>query len=527
MDGKNSGEANETQVVGDGTGSARAAGSFVAAKTPKNSNVETFSPANPNPMGTPSSRKKKDQEVCKNLRQIYSEKMRPIEEKFMFNKLGNRPLLDGDFFSKPTLFLCGQYGVGKTSFIKHLIREDYMGSRIVGAPSTDKFYAVVHGSEQNILEGNAAALAKDLPFQGLAHFGDAFLSKFIVSAVPSPSLENLNIIDTPGILSGVGGSSRGYDYFAVSSWFAAHSDLIILMFDHANLDISKEFMRVIQDLQPYEEKVICILNKADAKTMEKEHLMKVYGALMWSMARVFPRPEAHYLHICSFKENPATPYDRKEHKDIIDKDNSAIIKRLDELPRNCLTRKLNVLLKRISLLRATMCICKHLHSKMPWLWGHDSRQEYLIDHLQEIYNEMQAKNLGLHPPIASGDYPPVAEFKNYLSRLDFKEDFKIFRSEKLYKAAQADLRTILDDEKERISYYISGLFTPKDGEADDDDDVNSEGNELVKVGGAGSLFREAVLEGSSIRKPLAYASIIALILGFLISYLREKKYINL
>lgn len=51
-------------------------------------------------------------------------------------------------------------------------------------------------------------------------------------------LKGLNIIDTPGVLSGEKQRmSRGYDFAKVSRWFAERSDLILLMFDPSKLGI--------------------------------------------------------------------------------------------------------------------------------------------------------------------------------------------------------------------------------------------------------------------------------------------------
>ena len=60
--------------------------------------------------------------------------------------------------------------------------------------------------------------------------------------------------------------------------------MILLLFDSYKLDISDEFKGVIENLKDHDDKVHCVLNKADA--LDPESLMKVYGALLWSMAKI-------------------------------------------------------------------------------------------------------------------------------------------------------------------------------------------------------------------------------------------------
>lgn len=146
--------------------------------------------------------------------------------------------------------------------------------------------AVVYGDEEKTIKGNALTGVKELPFAGLSVFGNGFLSKFAAAVVPAELLKTVNIVDTPGVLSGEKQrTSRGYDFAKVSRWFAERADLILLMFDPSKLDISDEFKSVIEELQPHEDKVHCVLNKADQ--LDQEALMRVYGALLWSMGKVF------------------------------------------------------------------------------------------------------------------------------------------------------------------------------------------------------------------------------------------------
>jgi EH domain-containing protein 1 len=74
--------------------------------------------------------------------------------------------------------------------------------------------------------------------------------------------------------------------------------LILLLFDPYKLDISDEFKAVISTLRGHDDKVRIVLNKAD--TVDAQQLMRVYGALMWSLGKVFRSPEICRVYIGSF-----------------------------------------------------------------------------------------------------------------------------------------------------------------------------------------------------------------------------------
>ncbi len=54
-------------------------------------------------------------------------------------------------------------------------------------------------------------------------------------------------------------------------------------------------LQVIQSLKGHDDKVRVVLNKADQVDMQQ--LMRVYGALMWSLGKVFRSPEVRTLLI--------------------------------------------------------------------------------------------------------------------------------------------------------------------------------------------------------------------------------------
>ena len=215
--------------------------------------------------------------VTDGLKQLYRTKIRPIEEMYRFGDFYSPLLTDGDFDAKPMVLLMGQYSVGKTSFIRYLLGRDFPGQHIGPEPTTDRFIAVMHGGEDKSTPGNALAVSQNMPFRGLEMFGNGFLSKFQGAQLDAPLLHHVTLIDTPGILSGekqrIG---RSYDFTQVAEWFAARSDVILLLFDAHKLDISDEFRLAIEALKGHDDKIRVVLNKAD--TVDAQKLLRIYGA---------------------------------------------------------------------------------------------------------------------------------------------------------------------------------------------------------------------------------------------------------
>ena len=143
----------------------------------------------------------------------------------------------------------------------------------------------MYNDNERVVPGAALAAQADRPFTGLSPFGNNFLSRLEGVEMQSPILKNITLVDTPGVLSGQKQTlGRNYDYEGVMSWFADRADLIIIMFDAHKLDISDELKRVIELMKPHQDKIRILLNKADMVDMQQ--LMRIYGALMWSIGKV-------------------------------------------------------------------------------------------------------------------------------------------------------------------------------------------------------------------------------------------------
>lgn len=351
--------------------------------------------------------------VAKRLKAIYSKAVLPVEKRFQYDYFYESPFLsDVEFDAKPQVMLVGQYSVGKTSFIRYLLGRDFPGQRIGPEPTTDRFTVLLNGPEERTIPGNALSVHPDLPFRGLERFGVSFLSRFEGSQLPSSVLKSISLVDTPGILSGEKQRmNRGYDFTKVVSWFAERADLIILLFDAHKLDISDELKGAIDALKGHEDKIRCILNKADQ--IDRQQLMRVYGALLWSLGKTMTSPEVARVYVGSFWEEKLQNMDNAELFEMEEKD---LMKDLAVLPRQSAVRKINELVKRIRKVKTLSYIIGYLKSQMPALMGKEKKQAKLIEDLPTVFRTIMKKN-----NLSPGDFPDIAKFSAKLKDTKFAE----------------------------------------------------------------------------------------------------------
>ncbi|XP_055587224.1 EH domain-containing protein 1 isoform X1 [Uranotaenia lowii] len=361
-------------------------------------------------------RETKTEEVVENvlgeLKKIYKSKLLPLEEHYSFHDFHSPKLEDPDFDAKPMILLVGQYSTGKTTFIRYLLERDFPGIRIGPEPTTDRFIAVMFDEKEGMIPGNALVVDPKKQFRPLGKYGNAFLNRFQCSTVPSPVLRAISIVDTPGILSGEKQRvDRGYDFTGVLEWFAERVDRIILLFDAHKLDISDEFRRSIEALRGHDDKIRIVLNKADM--IDHQQLMRVYGALMWSLGKVLQTPEVARVYIGSFWDQPLR-YD--VNRRLFEDEEQDLFRDLQSLPRNAALRKLNDLIKRARLAKVHAFIIAELRKDMPSMFGKDSKKKELIKNLGQVYDRIQKEH-----QISPGDFPDIKKMQEVLANQDFSK----------------------------------------------------------------------------------------------------------
>lgn len=386
--------------------------------------------------------------LCK----YYRDAIKPLEMMYKFDKFHSPHLTDTDFQAKPMVLLIGQYSVGKTSFINYLMEKDFQGMNIGPEPTTDKFHAVFYDKEERVIPGNALAAMNTQPFTALQKYGMSFLNRFEGATCNSPVLEKLTFIDSPGVLSGdkqrIG---RAYEFTEVIRWFAERADRILLLFDAHKLDISDELKSVIECLQNQDDKIKCILNKADS--VSRSQLMRVYGSLMWSLGRVIKTPEVTRVYCGSFWDKP---HANKETESLLKLEEADLIADLRSLPRNSAVRKVNELVKRARMAKVHAYLCAHLAGQFGW-FGKDAKKKELSDNLLTVFKTVQQQH-----NLAIGDFPDVNKFRQFMQHVPVEDMPKIdknvmLRVDKVLSEVIPDLLRLLPSQQS-INLASPGLM---------------------------------------------------------------------
>ncbi|XP_047434574.1 sarcalumenin-like [Mugil cephalus] len=238
--------------------------------------------------------------AMKTLLNIYHKSIKPMEQAFKYNELRQHEVTDGEVTSKPMVLFLGPWSVGKSSMINYLLglhgtsQELYTGAE----PTTSEYTVIMHGEKFRSIEGIVMAADSSRSFSPLEKFGQGFLERLVGIEMPHKLLERVTFVDTPGIIENRKQQERGYPYNEVCQWFIDRADLIFLVFDPTKLDVGGELEMLFKQMKGRESQIRLILNKADS--LSTQNLMRVYGALFWSMAPLINVTEPPRVYVSSF-----------------------------------------------------------------------------------------------------------------------------------------------------------------------------------------------------------------------------------
>uniref|UniRef100_A0A8C6U0Q0 EH domain containing 4 n=1 Tax=Neogobius melanostomus TaxID=47308 RepID=A0A8C6U0Q0_9GOBI len=328
--------------------------------------------------------------VTEGLQTLYTKKLLPLEDTYLFHDFHSPALEAADFQSKPMVLLVGQYSTGKTTFIRYLLEQDFPGMRIGPEPTTDGFIAVMYGDNEGVIPGNALVVDPKKPFRKLNAFGNSFLNRFICSQMTNQVLESISIIDTPGILSG----EKQYDLREVLAGFGERVDRINLL-STSQTDISDEFSGRSNVQRGQYDKIRWFLNK-------RRPVYRRVTAPSWSLGKVIRHFRRWSAVSRSFWAKPLAEHGKQGR--LFERESQDLFRDIQSLPRNAALRKLNDLIKRARLAKVQAYIISYLKKEMPTLFGREKKKEELILRLPEIYAILQREH-----HISPGDFPNVAK----------------------------------------------------------------------------------------------------------------------
>ena len=213
--------------------------------------------------------------------------------------------------------------------------------------------------------------------------------------------------------------------------------LVIIMFDAHKLDISDELKGVMELFIPHLDKIRIVLNKADS--ISTQQLMRVYGALMWSLGKVMNTPEVCRVYLGSFWD---APLKNTEQMDLLQQEETDLLNDIMNLPQQAVMRRINELVKRTRSVKVHAYIIHYLRKQLPYTWGKREKQHRLIGRLESEFAAC-ARRYGL----PKGDFPPVEPFRKALLEIkDLSEfpklDKKFIRE--MEKVFSVDIPDLLD-----------------------------------------------------------------------------------
>jgi len=225
------------------------------------------------------------------LKQRVTKKLAPLFASYPFEPEDIENVLKW----KPLVLMLGNYSSGKSTLINELVGQNIQ--RTGQAPTDDSFTVITATDDQEgarSVPGATVIGDEKLPFVSLKDFGERLIAHFEMKLIDNaPALQNLAIIDSPGMLDSVTEKNRDYDYEGVIGELAKLADLVVLMFDPHKAGTIKETYDAIRTVLPMsamEDRIIFVMSRID-ECDNPGDLVRAYGTLCWNLSQMTGRKD--------------------------------------------------------------------------------------------------------------------------------------------------------------------------------------------------------------------------------------------
>ena len=236
-----------------------------------------------------------EKELQKQLQTKVKRKLEPLFNRYNMDFGG----IDAALKWKPIVLIIGNYSSGKSTLINELIGQPVQ--RTGQAPTDDSFTIITSdpNREDGEIPGSTLVSDENLPFGHFRRYGEKLISHICMKRVTCPMLENLAIIDSPGMLDATSEKDRGYDYLKVLGEFAKMADLIVLMFDPHKAGTIKESYEAIRNTLPEqsgEHRIVFVMSRID-ECDNLSDFTRSYGTLCWNMSQMTGRKDIPHIYL--------------------------------------------------------------------------------------------------------------------------------------------------------------------------------------------------------------------------------------
>jgi hypothetical protein len=167
--------------------------------------------------------------------------------------------------------------------------------------------------------------------------------------------------------------------------------------------------------------------------------MRVYGALMWSLGKVFNTPEVLRVYVGSFWDQPLRNSDCEA---LLEAEERDLISDLRSLPRNSAVRRVNELIKRARMAKVHALLICHLQAQFG-VFGKDKKKQEILKNITAHFKVVSEKY-----NIPKGDFPNPQRFVKSL------EHFEIHKFPKMKKEIMAAMEEVLTTDMPKLMALV-------------------------------------------------------------------------